>query len=651
MEEHELAEGPGVKAFGPASYLEEGRMSIKIAKAPPDMGRLELGRTIPSLLDQVVKSHPNERAFNQRDGAGGWRTWSNAEFARQAEALALGLRGAGLQAGDRVALFTESDMSFVLGDMGSLIGGLVDVPVYLTHTENAIRHILSESGSRAVLVTDRALLERMARLAADLPSVQLLAVFDPAALEGFEPGPEWSGRRVTSFDALQAEGNEIRAREPDRVERYKRELVATELATIIYTSGTTGTPKGVMLSHQNLTSNAIASITGLPQFEQGAGEVVLSFLPLSHIFARTLQYANMWYGSSIHYGTPDTVREDLAEVRPTFMAAVPRVLEKSWERMQAAGDELTGLKRTLYQRALRFAEGYDVNAPPNGLAGMERRVLDRLVYSKWRDALGGRLKMIIVGGAALRPELVNILGAADIEVLQGFGLTETSPVMTFNRPGMNRPGTVGVAIEGTEVGISDEGEILARGPHVMLGYFQREDETAEAIDEGGWFHTGDLGRLDDDGYLSVTGRLKYLFKLSTGKYVMPQPLTDRLEANALIDTAIVVGGGQKYCTALLFLNHDVLLERFGRIDPSVLKEPKLEEELKHAIAAANDDMPHWSTVKRAAVVADQLTMEDGSVTPKLSVKREVVVERYQDVLNGLYAERGAPEGALYVSLD
>lgn len=629
-------------------------MSITVAKPPPGTGRLELGRTIPSLLDEAVDVSPNEIAFNQRDASAndGWQRWSNRDFKRQTEQLALGLRAAGLEAGDRVALFTQSDMSFVIGDMACLIGGLVDVPVYLTHTPSAIEHILTESQCRAVLVTDRNLLERMTVLAAEVDSVKLLAVADPRALDGFVAGAAWSparGRRVTSYAALEEEGAEVMAREPRLVEEYKAALDATSLATIIYTSGTTGVPKGVMLSHQNLTSNAIAAMTDIGTYQRGPSETVLSFLPLSHIFARTLQYANMWFGSSVYYGTPDSVREDLLEVRPTFMAAVPRVLEKSWERIEAAGDDLSGFKSVLYRRALAFAHAYDVLRPATGVKRLEQRLLDRLVYARWREALGGRIKMIIVGGAALRPELVNSLGAAGIEVLQGYGLTETSPVMTFNRPGRNRPGTVGEVLTGTEVGLTEEGEILARGPNVMMGYFARPEETAEIINADGWLHTGDLGELQD-GYLSITGRIKYLFKLSTGKYVTPEPLTDRLEAHPLISTAIVTGDGQKYCTALLFLDHEALNARYGAADESVLRDARLRTDLEAAVTTANLGMPHWSTVKRAAAVLEVLSMETGDITPKLSVRRDKVIKEHRPILESLYREAEAPPNALFVAV-
>lgn len=620
-----------------------------IAAGRADEGDPGLGRTVVSLLEDAVRQRPNPRAFNQRDGGGGWRTWSTGQFDTETDWLAAALLGAGLTPGDRVALFTESDMSFVIGDMACLKAGLVDVPVYLTHTDAAIRHILEESGARAVLVTDAELLGRMLVLAADLPDVQLLGVAGEGALEGFSAPAEWQGRRIASWETLYSEGRERLEAEAGLLETARAGITPASLCTIIYTSGTTGTPKGVMLSQENLSSNAIASLTSLPEYREGPEETVLSFLPLSHIFARTLQYGNMWYSSTIHYGSPFTVAEDLKEVKPTFMAAVPRVIEKSWEKMEGTLDSLSGFRHRLYARALAFARAYDVTEPARGVAALERAFLDRLVYSRWREALGGNLRLIIVGGAALRPELAHILGAAGLEVLEGYGLTETSPVMTFNRPGRNRPGTVGEPIPGTEAAVDDEGEILARGPHVMLGYWRNEEETARVIDEDGWFHTGDLGRLED-GYLSVTGRLKYLFKLSTGKYVTPEPLAERLEGEPLVDTAIIAGSGQRYCTALIFLSAEALQERYGRADASVLGEGTLEERLLEALRKANAGMPHWSTVKRAALVTETLTMESGDVTPKLSVRRERVTERYRGVLTALHEGQAAPEGVLFLDV-
>lgn len=622
---------------------------MNTAAGPAGEGDPGLGRTVVSLLEDAVSLRPNPRAFSQRDGSGGWRTWSTEQFDQETDRLGAALLHTGLEPGDRVALFTESDMSFVIGDMACLKAGLVDVPVYLTHTDAAIRHILTESGARAVLVTDHELLGRMLELAADLPQIGLIGVFDSSALDGFSLPGAWRERRVAGWPELLEEGAARLAEEPDLLGEARADVTPASLCTIIYTSGTTGTPKGVMLSQENLSSNAISSLSALPEYRKGSEETVLSFLPLSHIFARTLQYGNMWYSSSIHYGSPFTVADDLKEVKPTFMAAVPRVIEKSWERMEGTLDELSGIRRAIYARALAFARAYDVTRPATGLAAAWQRVLDRIVYSRWREALGGNLRLIIVGGAALRPELANILGAAGLSVLEGYGLTETSPVMTFNRAARNRPGTVGEPIPGTEVAVSDDGEILARGPHVMLGYWNNEEETAKVIDSDGWFHTGDLGRLEN-GYLSVTGRLKYLFKLSTGKYVTPEPLTERLEGVPVIDTAIVAGAGQKYCTALIFLSSEVLEERWGGSDASVLQDSALQQLLLEALQQANAGMPHWSTIKRAAVVTDVLTMESGEVTPKLSVKREQVKERYRSVLSGLHEGASPPSDVLFLDV-
>lgn len=636
-------------------------MVVRTARWTSGPGRLELGRTLPSLLAEAVRERPNERAFNDRPSAvpgkpGGpgtaWTSLSNSEFKLRAEAMAAGLRSMGLERGDRVALLTHSDMSFVLADMACLIAGLIDVPIYLTHTRDAMRFILQESACAAVLTSDTALLAQALDVTSDLPGVKLVAVATGGSTSGGEGEPAVGdgGTLVTDYATVIAMGERRLAERPGLIESFAASQQASDVATIIYTSGTTGSPKGVMLSHENLSSNAIASLTDLPTFLSGDQETVLSFLPLTHIFARTLMYANMWFGSTVHFGTTDSVREDLQDVRPTFMAAVPRVLEKSWERIEAVGTTLTGVKKVLYARALAFADAFDVSRPAGGLAAAERALLDRLVYSKWRAALGGRLKTIIVGGAALRGELVNRLGAAGIDVLQGYGLTETSPVICFNRSGRNRAGTVGEAIPGVEMGISDDDEILTRGPHVMLGYFARPDETAKVIDSDGWFHTGDLGKLDDDGYLAITGRLKNLFKLSTGKYVMPDPITERLEADPLIATAIVVGPGEKFCAALLFLDFEVLAQRYGPVTQSVLEQADLAGALREAVHRANAGMPDWSSVKRVAAVLKELTMADGSVTPKLSIRRDKVVADHAAVVRAMYTGGAAPAGVRFVDV-
>jgi len=359
----------------------------------------------------------------------------------------------------------------------------------------------------------------------------------------------------------------------------------------------------------------------------------------------------MWYGSTVYYGDPARVADDLPDVRPTFFASVPRVLEKAYERIQAAGGALGGLRGRLFAWALVRARAFDVERPPRGGAALAHALADRLVYRRWREALGGRLRTVIVGGAALRAELVTVFGAAGIDMLQGYGLTETSPVIAFNRPERNRPGTVGVPLAGTEVGVSDEGEVLARGPHIMKGYYLRDDLTAEVIDAEGWFHTGDLGALDDDGFVRITGRIKHLFKLSTGKYVMPRPIEQELEASPLVDTALVVGEGEKFCAALLFVAGPALEEALGRpLDGSALSSADVQGRFRDLVAAANRDMPHWSTVKRFALLRDELTQESGQVTPKLSVRRDLVLHAYGPVVDALYRDRRPPDGVAVVTL-
>ncbi len=610
----------------------------KVYTAPPDSGEAVLGRTLPSLLNEACEKWPNPKALNER-AEGGWRSLSTEDFRRQAQEAALGLLELGLKRGDRVLFYTHSDLSFCGPDMACLSAGLVSVPLYLTHSEGAIRHILEEAEAKALVVSDETLFEEIEPLldaARGLETVVLMRPTDGVArTETLEPN-------LVTWESVRERGRAAHKDVAEAAARLEALLSPADLATLIYTSGTTGRPKGVMLSHENLSYNALTAFSGLPEIKPGE-EVALSFLPLTHVFARALHYGYVQRGVAVYFGTPDSLREDFKEVKPTLFASVPRVLEKAYERILAAGEALTGVKRGLFDWALELAKAYDVTREPAGRYAWQLRLADRLVLSKWREALGGRVRFVIVGGAALRGDLVNLFGAAKVNVLQGYGLTETSPVITYNRPNHNRPGTVGVPLPGVEVTLNKEGEILTRGPHVMGGYYKNPDATARAVDAEGWFHTGDLGAFTDDGFLTITGRVKNMFKLSTGKFVMPQPLEARLEADPLAEHALVVGDGEKYCAALVFVNQEALqnaARRWG--EDAGLEGENVRAHFRDLIKAANAEMPHWSQVKRAVLLSEDLTIDNGMLTPTLKVRRPKVLEEYKAYLEGIY--RGAPQG-------
>jgi long-chain acyl-CoA synthetase len=571
----------------PLNAASPSAVETPVYTAPARAGRVLLGRTLPSLLDEACTNNPNAQAFNEPT-QGGWRSLSSETFRAQAEALAVALSDLGLEPGERVAFYTYNDLSFCLPDMACLMAGLVGVPIYLTQNAEAVRFILQDSEAKTAVVSDAALLAKLAPL-----------------LEGT------AVRR----------GEALLERTPEAGKALRRRVQAGDLATIIYTSGTTGTPKGVMLSHENLSSNVLAAFSNIPELRRGT-EVALSFLPLTHVFARTLHYGYMAWGTAVYFTTPEKLRAHLKEVRPTTFATVPRVLERVFEGILKAGAELSGLKKPIFEWAVALARRYDPEAGERALYGTQRRAADKLVFDKWREALGGKLKIVVVGGAALRPELVRVFCAAGVHVLQGYGLTETSPIIAYNRPSRNRPGTVGELIAGAEVKIF-KGEILTRGPHVMRGYFNNPEATAEAIDQDGWFHTGDLGEMSDDGFLTITGRRKNLFKLSTGKFVMPQPLETALEASPHIESALVVGEGEKHCAALLFLAPGS--------DPE-----RVKDEVARSAREANRALPDWSQAKRALLLTDTLSIDNGLLTPTLKVKRQPVLERYAEAVSALY---------------
>ena len=615
-----------------------------IHTAPPDTGEAVLGKTLPELMYDACAKYTNPRALNQPTN-GDWHPYSLNEFRQQAEETALGLLDLELQQGDHVAFFMESDVYFCIADMGCLLAGIVDVPIYLSSAPEAVTFILEHSASKAVFVSNLALLGELAPILKETPGVQHIIVAEMEDNASPPALPEGVG--LLSLDEVRERGRQQSSDHDEAIQQLRNEIQPDDLATIIYTSGTTGQPKGVLLTHENISYNAMTAFSGLKGYVPGPDkEVAISFLPLTHIFARALHYGSVAYGTSVYFSTPENLVADLAKVRPTTFATVPRVLEKVYSRIEERTENMTGLKKSIGLWALEVAEDYELGETPGPLQKIKLALADRLVFKKWRAALGGRARFVIAGGAALNKKLANVFGAAGIPIYQGYGLTETSPVITYNRPGRNRAGTVGEPLPGLEVTIAEDGEILTRGPHVMKGYYKAPDKTREVLDDDGWFHTGDIGEFTDEGFLRITDRKKDLFKLSTGKYVMPQPLENRLGIESLVEHAVVVGAGHKFCTALIFPDEEALrsfarsagLDAEQPIDNLLAEQPVIDE-YQQLVDQANQGMDHWSTIKSFVLIPDHLTIENGLLTPTLKVKRSKVCAAYEDEIAALYDEK------------
>ncbi|MFB6272272.1 MAG: long-chain fatty acid--CoA ligase [Salinibacter sp.] len=619
-------------------------MSHSIHAAPSDAGPCVRGKTLPDLLYEANDAYDNPQALNQPTDSG-WVPMSLNQFRQRSEKTALGLLDLGLNRGDKVALLMESDVHYCVVDMGCLIAGLIDVPLYLSSAPDQMQYVAEHSEAKVLVVSNVKRLRQAAELLPDLPRIETVVLCDSGDEEPEVPElPE--DIELKRLTEVRKAGWASVDDPAGAIENLRAQIDADDLATIIYTSGTTGRPKGVMLSHENISSNAITSVGELDDFETGPeGEVVISFLPLTHVFARMLQYAFVYRGVSVYFTHPDNLVEALPKVRPTVFASVPRVLEKVYAGIKKKIMARTGVEKAIGEWALEVAQDYDMTEGSSVLYSIKHSVADRLVFRQWRAAFGGRVKYIVVGGAALQSDLANLLAAADITTLQGYGLTETSPVITYTRPWRNKPGTVGEPLPGVEVKIADDGEILTRGPHVMQGYYKAPDKTDAVIEDEGWFHTGDIGEFDDEGFLKITDRKKSLFKLSTGKYVMPQPIENRMGSNPLVDNAVVVGSDRKFCTALVFPNLDQVRAQAKELglDPEqdvddLLAEPDIVESYRAVVKSANEGMDHWSTVKRFALIPDELTVDSELLTPTLKIRRPNVRETYADEIEALYYE-------------
>lgn len=569
----------------------------------------------------------------KRDGA--WQDIPYRTVAARVEALSRGLGALGIAPGDRVAILSENRPEWALADFAALAARAVDVPVYPTLTARQIQYILADSGARAVFVSTAAQYAKVASIRQDLPALERVIGFDT----------DLAGPDLISLAALEARGATHSAPAPWRAAAL--EAAPDDLATIIYTSGTTGDPKGVMLTHGNIASNVRAGMAVLPVSDD---DECLSLLPLSHIFERmTGHYAMFHAGVIINYAQSiDTVPLDLVARRPTIVAAVPRLYEKIYARALDAAVNGSPLTRTVFFWARRVGEQWaDLTLAgrpiPAGLR-LRRALADRLVFRKIRRRVGGRLRYFLSGGAPLSPEIARFFLAAGIPILEGYGLTETSPVITVNTPTHHRIGSVGRPVPGVEVRIAPDGEILTRGPHVMRGYFGKAAETAEAIDAEGWFHTGDIGEIDPEGFLRITDRKKDLIATAGGKKIAPQPIEGLLRQNPYIANAVLLGDRRKFPIALIAPNFEPL-ESWARgagitwstrqdlvSNPAVLAH--LESEAKKHLR----DLARFEVPKRFLAVAREFSIESGELTPKLSVKRKVVEAHYRDQIEALYQD-------------
>jgi len=568
--------------------------------------------------------------------AGRWVPLTSREFGRSVVRTARTLDSWGIRAGDRVAILAENRPEWPIADMGSLLLGAVTVPLYTTLTAEQSAFLLNDSGCRTIFISSDQQLHKILPI---LPQTQVekIVVMDPVEFTGdLEP-----------FAAKCATMSQITLRGADELgpalDAQARAIGPDDLATIVYTSGTTGTSKGAMLTHGNITSNIQYSLSG---FSMQPGEISISFLPLCHITARHVDFALLYHGVTLAY-CPfiDRLPASLAEVQPTVFVAVPRVYEKIYA--QAEQKAQSGMKRTIFRWALSVGEKHK----PEILAGkiptsLSWKLANKLVFSKIREGLGGRVKTFISGGAPLGRELAEWYATVGIRIHEGYGLTETSPVIGVNNPVKHRIGTVGQILANLEVRIAEDGEILVRGPSVFKGYWNRPEETKAALSDG-WFKTGDIGNIDADGYLSVTDRKKDLIKTSGGKFIAPQPIENSLKLSPLIGVAAILGDKRKFPAVLVSPNF-VLLEEWARTNEisfssraELISNPKVQALYEEIVEGANQHLARFEKLKRVMLVADEFSADNGALTPTLKLRRRVIEERYKRQIDDLYAQAEA----------
>ncbi len=583
-------------------------------------------------LELHLKNTPQRTMLAGKED-GDWKKYTVEEVSGIVNKLSAGLLKIGIGNGDntaegrdKVAVISKNRPEWLMLDLAVQQIGAVLTPVYPTINVAELEFVLRDAAVKIVFVNDQNLFNKINEIRHNLPDIEEVYSFD--SLPGVK---HW--KEILSL----ADDHYISS-----VKTISDKIKYEDLATIIYTSGTTGKPKGVMLSHKNILSNVLDS---MPCFPPGDDMKALSFLPLNHIFERMVSYIYLFVGTSIYYTESlETISENLKEVKPQLFTTVPRLLEKVYEKIMNKGKELTGIKRQLFFWAHDLATKYEINKNQGPLYNLQLSIANKLIFSKWREALGNEIKCIVSGGAACQVRLIRIFTAAKIVVMEGYGLTETSPVISVNRYQENGRmfGSVGPLIKNVQIKIAEDGEILCKGPNVMIGYYKRPDLTAEVMEEG-WFKTGDIGLMIDDNFLKITDRKKEMFKTSVCKYVAPVAVENKLKESPYIENILVTGADEKYVGALITpafseLRRWCLKNNIADGEKeNLIKLPQVKELYKNEVESFNKDFNHVEQIKKFELLPNEWSVETGEMTPKLSLKRKVIMEKYRDAVKRIYS--------------
>jgi long-chain acyl-CoA synthetase len=573
------------------------------------------------LLKHNLENFPKEEFISGKIN-GKWNKYSTAAFCEITDNLSKGLTTLGIGKGSRVAVMSPNRPEWNICDYAIIQLGAYQIPLYPTLADHDIKFILENSETNVVFVADEALYKKVNAVLQN--SSQPFKIYTIDKVEGAE---HWQ-------DLIQIGKNSA-----VNLESYREAVLPEDILTIIYTSGTTGTPKGVMLTHDNLVQNFMKSAVVFPK----EVKLALSFLPLSHIFERMIIYLYAYADVAIYYAeSMETIVADIQEIKPNSFSTVPRLLEKVYDKIMEKGKELKGAKRAIFFWSLALAENYDIHN--SWWYNFKLSIARKLVFKKWQEALGGRIVVLASGGAALNPRLARIFWAAGMPVFEGYGLTETSPVITVNHFGATMFGTVGTVIEGIEIKIAEDGEILSRGHNLMKGYYKRDDLTTESIDKDGWFHTGDIGEIIDGRFLKITDRKKEIFKTAGGKYIAPQMLENKYKESPLIEQVMVLGENRKFPAALVVPTFAALKAWCEHKDipyttnQEMINHPLVIDKFNRVVADLGKDFGKWEQVKRFALLATEFSIDGGELTPKLSLKRKVILEKNKDIIEKIYKD-------------